>query len=195
MPSKLLVQALDGTPKSICFADHAGDFSPTTANDLRVTTDGSFETDAQLSMASVANNAGRQSAKVDLGENRAQLYKVRAALEFAATPTAGNLVELYWAPSPFSSAANGNAGNATGSDAAYAGYSSNLDASVKQLDLIGVFVCTAQATGTIQVAEVGVFMPSERYGSLVVKNASGAAMHSDDVECNIVFDPIIPESQ
>jgi hypothetical protein len=83
----------------------------------------------------------------------------------------------------------------SGSDAAYSGYSSNLAASVLQLDLIGVFVCTAQATGTVQVAEIGYFSPSERYGSLIVKNESAAAFHSDDVESHVVFDPIVPEIQ
>ena len=43
--------------------------------------------------------------------------------------------------------------------------------------------------------EVGIFSPPERYGSLIVKNESGAAFHSDDVESHIVFDPIVPEIQ
>ena len=52
-----------------------------------------------------------------------------------------------------------------------------------------------QTTATVQVAEVGMFTPSERYGSLVVKNESAAAFHSDDVESHVVFDPIVPEVQ
>jgi len=195
LPNKILVQEIDGTPKQIVFGDHAGDFSPTAANDLRKTTDGSQELDVQLSLASVANAAARQSTKVDLGENRAQAYHVRAALEMAATPTAGNTIELYWSSSQSSTAGNGNPASVTGSDSAYSGYSSNLTASVRQLILIGVFVCTAQATSTIQVAEVGLFSPPERYGSLVVVNNSGAAFHSDDVECHVVLDPILPEVQ
>ena len=195
MTAKILVTPMDGTPKQICFADHAGDFSPTAANDLRITTDGTFETDCQLSMASVANLAARQSAKVDLGAKWAESYRVRAALEFAATPVAGETVEFYWAPSQASTAANGNPGSVSGGDLAYSGYSSNISDAVKQLELIGVMVVTAQATGTVQVAEVSIFSPAERYGSLVVKNESDAAIHSDDIECNIVFDPIIRESQ
>ena len=58
-----------------------------------------------------------------------------------------------------------------------------------------MFVCTVQTTATVQVAEVGMFTPSERYGSLVVKNESAAAFHSDDVESHVVFDPIVPEVQ
>ena len=195
MPNEILIKEQDGSPKQIVFADHATDFAPTAANDLRITTDGTKETDVQFLFEGVTNNSYRQSTKVDLGATRAPAYHVRAALEFAATPTAGNVVELYWAPSVSGTAGTANPGAASGADSAYTGYSSNADAAVKQLIHIGNFVCTAQATATIQVADIGVFSPPERYGSLVVKNASGATMHSDSVEINIVFDPILPEVQ
>jgi len=189
--SKLLYSEMDGTPEQICFADHAGDFNPTAANNLQFST----PTTCQLSLANVADAAARQSTKVDLGADRAPAYQVRAAFELAATPTAGDVIELYWAPSPSATAGTANAGAVSGADSAYAGYSSNLAASVKQLIWIGNFVCTAQATATVQVAEVGMFTPTERYGSLVVKNESNAAFFTDDVECHVVFDPIVPESQ
>lgn len=192
--SKTLITEMDGTPKSIVFGDHSGDFSPTTANDLRDSTSAN-RTNCQISCASLANSSGRQSAKVDLGSTRALMYMVRAAFEIAATPTAGNTIDLYWAPSQSSTAANGNVGNVSGSDAAYAGYSSNLSATLPQLIYIGSFVCTAQATATIQVGRVGIFMPPERYGSLIIVNSSGAALHSDDVEIHVVFDPIVPQGQ
>lgn len=191
MPSKILIQEMDDTPPQISFADFAGDFNPTAGNDLRKGTD----TEVQLSLVDVADAAARQSVKVDLGGDRAQTYKVRAAFEMAATPTAGDVIELYWAPSSSSTAATGNAGGVSGSDAAYAGYSANLGDSVKQLDFIGVFVCTVQVTTTVQVAEIAFFSPSERYGSLIVKNESDTAFHSDDVECHVVFDPIVLEVQ
>lgn len=195
MVSKILVQEQDGTPKQIVFADHSNDFSPTAANDLRISTDGSNEADYDIELASVADDAARQSVKADLGENRALEYSVRAAFEFAATPTAGETVELYWAPSHKAAAGSGNPANVTGADAAYAGYSANLAASLLQLEFIGAFVVTVQATATVQVGEVAVFAPGQRYGSLVVVNRSGAAFHSDDVESHVVFDPIIPEQQ
>ena len=191
MANKLLITEMDSTPEQISFADHANDFSPTAANDLQFST----PTTCQLSLASVADAAARQSAKVDLGADRAQSYAVRAAFEMAATPTAGDVIELYWAPSSSSTAATGNAGGVSGSDAAYAGYSANLVPSVRQLQLIGVFVCTVQITATVQVAEIANFVPTERYGSLIVKNESAAAFHSDDVESHVVFDPIVPEVQ
>ena len=194
MPNKILVQASDGTPKQMVFADVGGDFSPTAANDLRDGTAGN-RTDTQWASASLANGSYRQSAKCDLSTDRAPSYVARMAVEIAATPTAGNLIELYWAPSYSATAGNGNPGGVSGSDAAYTGYSSNADASVRQLQYIGAFICTAQATATVQVGIVGVFEPQERYGSLVVKNSSGAAFFTDDVEIHVVLDPIVPEIQ
>jgi len=191
MANKILITEMDGTPEQICFADFDGDFSPTGANDLRFST----PTSSQLILAGLADGSAVQSAKVDLGAKRAEAYKARAAFEMAATPTSGDMIELYWSPSSSSTPATGNAGGVTGASGTYAGYSSNLAASLRQLDLIGVFVCTVQTTATVQVAEVGIFQPTERYGSLVVRNESAAAFHSDDVECHVVFDPIVPEVQ
>lgn len=178
LPDNLLVQ----TGTAIVFAD-VTDHAPATANNLGTRT-------AQLDLTSVADDAARQSAKVDLGATRADVYDVMAAIEIAATPTAGEVVEFWWAPSPNATAGNANPGNVSGADAAYTGYSSNLDASLKQLQFIGDFVCTAQATGTIQVGRVGSFRPLHRYGSLVVVNRSGAALHSDAVEMSVLMSPV-----
>ena len=191
MANKILVSEMDGTPEQISFADHAGDFSPTVANDLQFST----PTEVQLALTGLADTNAVQSDKVDLGAERAQTYKVRVAFEMAATPTAGDVIELYWASSSSPTGGIGNAGGVTGTASAYAGYSSNLVDSVKQLDLIGVFVCTVQATANVQIAEISLFDPSERYGTLVVKNESNAAFHSDDVESHVVFDPIVIEVQ
>lgn len=178
LPDEILVQS--GT--AIVFAD-VTDHAPATANNLGTRTH-------QLDLTSVANNAARQSAKVDLGAAWAEEHAVIAALEIAATPTAGNVVEFWWAPSPNATASTANPGGVSGADAAYAGYSSNLDASVKQLQFIGEFVCTAQATGTVQIARVGSFRPKHRYGSLIVYNKSGAALHSDAVEMSVLVSPL-----
>jgi hypothetical protein len=208
MPNKMLVQEMDGTPKQIVFADHAGDFGPTAAHDLRKTTDGSQELDCQLNLENVVsvvgtatNTSARQSAKVDLGENRAERYAVRAAFEMVLTPTGGNTIELWWAPSQSATAGHGNPGGVSGVEGAYTGYggANNIDEALRQLQFIGTFVMTAQATPTIQVAEVDTgpngFCPPERYGSLVVRNKSGAAFFGDAAEHHVVFDPIVNEAQ
>ena len=143
-----------------------------------------------ITLASLANAAGRQAVKMDLGATRAEVYEVKATFEIAATPTAGNTIDLYWAPSASATAATDNPGNVTGADAAYAGYSSNLTATLPQLQFIGSFVCTAQATATVQAAVVGRFSPADRYGSLVVVNNSGAALHSTETNQAITLTPI-----
>jgi hypothetical protein len=188
MPNEVLRKT--DTPQ-ICFADHADDFAPAAGTSLEQGT----PTDVEWEFASVIDDAARQSNQVDLGATRAPAFSVMAALEFAATPTAGQTVEFYWAPSPDSVAANGNPGGVSGSDSAYTGYSSNLDASLKQLDFIGAFIVTAQATTTVQVGIVGVLIPSERYGTLVAVNRSAASIHSDDVEIHVVFNPLVDEIQ
>ena len=120
MVNKVLVTEQDATPVQVCFRDST-DFSPTAANDLRV----GSPTLVQLDVGGVTNTSWRQSTKVDLGANRAGRYRVRAALEFATGPTAGNLVYVYWAPSGSATAGTANAAGVSGADGAYTGYSSN----------------------------------------------------------------------
>lgn len=195
MPSKFLRTPMDGTPKQIVFADHAGDFGPTAANDLRITTDGSQELDVQAALASLANGSYWQSAKFDFGSKWAEFYDVRAAIEHAATPTAGLTWSLWLSYSDSGTAGTGNSGGASGSSAAFTGYSSNAVDAVKQMHHIGWLICTAQATGTVQIMDGRRFAPRSRYASLIILNASGAAHHSDDVESNIVFNPVVTEGQ
>lgn len=178
LPDNVLVQ--NGT--AIVFADMT-DHSPATANNLGTRT-------AQIDLTGVADDAYRQSDKVDLGAIRAEVYAVKAAIEIAATPTAGEVIEFWWSPSPSGTAGTANSGGASGVDSAYTGYSSNGDASIKQCQFIGDFVCTAQATGTVQLADVGSFRPKHRYGSLIICNRSGAALHSDAVEMSVLLSPI-----
>lgn len=187
LPDSVLYVVGDG---QILFRDST-DFSPTAANNLQQGT----PTAVQLDLTSLADDAARQSAKADLGANRAPAYQVMAAFEMAATPTSGAFIELWWAASPSSTAGTANPGGVSGSDAAYSGYSSNLDASTMQLELIGHFVCTVQVTGTVQIATVGLLVPKFRYGSLVVYNKSGASFHNDAVESHVVFQPIYPQLQ
>ena len=187
MANEILVKV--GTQFS--FADHAGDFGPTAANDLEQGT----PINVQLITASVADAAARESAKLDFGAVRAKRYSLMGAVEMAATPVTGDVIELYWCASPDPTAANGNPGYCTGADAAYTGSPATLAEGVAQLIFIGAFVCSADGTAIVQIQQIGVFSPPERYGSLVVKNESGAAFHSDDVETHFVLNPIIDEVQ
>lgn len=149
---------------------------------------------AAITLVSLANGngtsaGGRQSATLDLGAALLdRLWRIDCDFELAATPTAGNTINIYGS---FSDSTGAGRGNTSGSDAAYSGYSSNLDASAKQLEFLGAFVVTSQATATVQKGFVGVFMPKGRYLNLVVDNRSGAGFHSSDANCVITLTPLI----
>lgn len=167
---------------AIVFADTT-DHSPAAANNFGALTD-------QIDLTGLADGAARQGDKVDLLVSRAPEYSVFAAIEIAATPAAGSIIEFYWAPSPSATAANANPGGVSGADSAYTGVDSDLANSVKTLQYIGAMVCTNDPTAVIQKGFIGVFSPAERYGTPVVKNESGAALHSDAVEMSVLLSPI-----
>lgn len=147
---------------------------------------------AAITLASLANGngtsaGGRQAVTLDLGANWAQRWRLDSELELAATPTAGNAVNYFGS---FSDATGAGKGNTSGTDAAYTGYSNNIDAAVKQLEFLGSHIVTSQATSTVQKAMVGVFFPKGRYLNLVVDNRSGAAFHSSDTNQVITLTPL-----
>lgn len=185
-------EVLQKVGTQISFADHATDFVGGAA---KTSLEQAGATDVQIDTTSLADTAGRESAQADLGATRARRYSVMASIEFAATPTTGTLVELYWAPSPDATAANGNPMNIDGVDAAAPSGIGTLAELVAVCQLIGSFICTNDATTAVQTAWVSTFSPAERYGILIVKNESGAAFHSDAVETHIVFNPIVDEVQ
>lgn len=149
--------------------------------------------DAAITFASLANGngtsaGGRQAVTLDLGAKWDRPHRLEANFELAATPTAGNAINLFgsWA-----SASGAGQGNTSGSDAAYTGYSNNIDAATKQLDFLGAHICTAQATTTQQRSLVGMVYPKGRYLNMVVDNRSGAAFHSTETNQYITLTPIV----
>lgn len=193
MANKVLRTPMDGTPEQISFANHAGDFSPSAANDLQEST----PTTGELVLLNLADAAAAQSAKVDLGAKWAAEYACTALIEMqVAAATAGSVVEFYWNASASSTAANGNMGAASGSAAAYTGYSADLADAVKQLIFIGAMVMTDDDVDSAQIGLVGILSPPHRYGSLIVKNETGQTIcDTDDIEAHVVLSPIIPELQ
>lgn len=170
-------------------------FNP--ADDGTNFTDDLTTIDAAITLAALANGAGRQSAKVDLGATRAARYEVLAAVDFTdETPSATGTVDYYWAPSPNGTAGNGNIGGNSGGDAACpdgALGSITLAEFIKQCQFIGQLACHDGAS--VQCGLVGVFSPSSRYGQLIVVNNSGDAFEADDVEMHTVLNPLIDEVQ
>lgn len=185
-------EVLQKVGTQIIFADHATDFAGgATKTSLEVAT----ATDVQIDTTSLAAGAGRESAKFDFGATRARRYSIGAALEFATAPVTGEVVNFYLAPSPETTAADGNPQSINGVDAAAPSGHSTLAELTAACMWIGSFVCSADATGTVQTAWCGSFSPPERYGILIVVNNTSDAFHSDAVETHIVFNPIIDEVQ
>ena len=185
MANEVLVK----TGTAIILAD-VTDYSPTAARTLGTRTD-------QIDLTSLAAAAARQSDKIDFGATRAELYDVRINFEIAADPTAGGTIDLYISPSHSGTANVGNVGHCTGADAAYAaiaGYT--LAELLKHLLFIGTVAVAVQNDGDgVQSAHVGVFSPTDRYGSIVVVNSCSQAFHGDADEHAIGFFPIIAEIQ
>ncbi len=147
---------------------------------------------AAITLASLANSNGtstgaRQSASLDLGANWAQRWRVEVNFELAATPTDGNVIELFGS---WNTSTGAGEGNTSGSDAAYTGYSNNLTSATRHLEFLGAHSCTVQATATQQRAIVSTIFPKGRYLNLVVINRSGAAFHSSDANQFITLTPL-----
>jgi len=149
-------------------------------------------TDVALTLAGVADAAGRQSAKVDLGAARSSVYEVLGCVDFTGeTPDASGTVDYYWAPSTSTTAGNGNvAGNSGGDADAPDGALGTITLAefIAQCQYIGSL--TTHDGASVQNGLVGTFMPSGRYGQLVVVNNSGDAFEDDDVEMHQVMNPI-----
>jgi len=153
-------------------------------------------TDVALTLASLGINAGRQSAKVDLGATRAPAYEVLGCVDYTGeTPTSGQ-IDYYWASSTSTTAANGNVAGNSGGDAACpdgALGSITLAEFLRWCQYIGAM--RIHDGGVVQNGRVGIFSPSSRYGQLIVVNNSNDIFEADDVEMHQVFNPIIPEVQ
>jgi hypothetical protein len=145
--------------------------------------------DYAITLASLADNAGRCGVKGDFGAKFAARYAVTLEVNMDVAPTAGKTIELYWAPS------RDNAtfpGGATGTDAAYK--PGEVDEWKKQLLLVGCLVVTNDAETVVQT-QVFVFSPPARYGCPVVVNKTGQTLEGNDNAHKITFTPLVDEVQ
>lgn len=158
---------------------------------------GTDTVDVECGLTALADEAAVQSAKADLGATRALYYNVMASIDWTGeTPTDGDVVEFYWAPSTSGTAANGNVAGNSGGDAACPDGALNSitdDEFVKLCIFIGNLPC--HADGGVQTGFVGRFSPPTRYGQLIVFNKSAAAFEADEVESHVVFMPLVHELQ
>ena len=158
---------------------------------------GAYQAANDIDCDGLAAAAARQSTKIDLTATRAPWYDVRMTWEPATDPAAGGSMDLYWSPSHAAAAAVGNIAGCTGADGAYTGYSTvTLAVSLTQMHFIGsVPAGIANDADGVQIAHVGLFSPTARYGCLVVVNSMSVALHADSVEFAVLFEPIIPQVQ
>lgn len=194
MANEVLVKTAGG-PTIISF-NVTGTFSP--ADDgtnwlANLTAD----TNAALTLSGVADAAGRQSAKVDLGATRARRYTLLGCVDFTGeTPDATGQINYYWAPSTSGTTANSNVAGNSGSDAAApdgALGSITLSEFLKMCVYIGSLFTHDGAV--VQNGFVGTFEPPERYGQLIVVNNGGDAFEADNVEHHQVLVPLTDEVQ
>jgi len=181
MPNKILWE--EGTAKVFAnLADYAGDGGARTH---------------QINLTSLAATAARQSDKVDMSTDGAHLphqWTVTARIEFDAEPTAGDNVNLFWAPSLSSEPGDANPGGVSGADGAYTGVDNNIDESTMQLLHIGSVICTPDMAPVV-IQQSFVVSSSLRYGSLVVVNNADQDFEGDAVEMSVTFTPLEDEAQ
>lgn len=145
--------------------------------------------DYAITLASLADGAGRCGVQADLGPAFPVRYAVTLEVNLDVAPAAGKTVELYWAASYDGSTFPGGA---TGTDAAYK--AGEEDEWKKQLMLIGALVVTSDAETVVQT-QAFVFSPPTRYGCPVVVNKTGQALEGNDNSHRITFTPLIDEVQ
>ena len=173
------------------FADHATDFGAapaTAANSLII----GAPTDVQIDLTGVAASGGaREAAKADLTTPWAEKWAVQACLEFETAPADGGVVDFYWGASPSTTAATGNPGGLTGSDAAFTDTTGNLG----QMQRIGSLLVR---NNVINIGKVGIFTPWFQFGILVVVNQASTALRSTATamdETHITMTEIVREIQ
>lgn len=150
---------------------------------------GEANADVAISVEGLANSAGRVSGQYDIGAApRPYRFKWSCEAQWQATPTQGGVLELYVAGAPD--------GDATQID----GDIGNADAAMGDVDMrrnlkyIGCVVSENAAASEICVAS-GVFEHYDRYLSLAVYNAGGAAINATDSNFIFTLQPFYDQGQ
>lgn len=175
-----------GTP--IVLADST--YSPTSTNSLGTRTD-------DLDLTLLTNGTAEQSARFDFTVNIDVEYVLASAVEWNEI-TAGQTIDFYMGYNNADNTTGWPGGIAGGeASAAYAGYSSNLTDSLKQLDFLGSMVATVQGSGTVQIdTSISTFTPRDRYGVMVVhNNSTGWDLVNTAVEQAIRITPLTMQIQ
>ncbi len=148
----------------------------------------------QIDLTSLGAAAARQGTKRDMVESGVQIQRqflVAVAFEFAVAPVSREMVEVWWAGSPSTTAGNANPGGTSGADAAYTGTAGDsIDDSIQQLQFIGSLIATADATAVVQYQTIGTLELIYRFGMPVVFNRTSQAFVADAVEMYVALIPL-----
>ena len=152
-----------------------------------------YDDTVEFDIGGLANAGAWQSAKTDLGATRAANYAVRLGVEFDVDLAAIGSIEVYWSSSPSGTAATGNTGGASGANEAY---TVSTTVALEHLQPLGVmYLKSGLLDDTCYQAQIGIFTPAERYGSIVLVNKSGQALEATADTMYIALIPIVDEVQ
>lgn len=148
-----------------------------------------------LTLASLANGTARQSAKADLGANRARRYACLGAFDFTGeTPSATGRMDVYWAPSTSGTQGTGNvAGNSGADGAAPDGALGSITLAEFLKLCVPIGSLDIHDGAVVQNGFIGWLESPTRYGQIVVVNNSGDALEADDVENHVVLIPVVDD--
>ena len=165
-------------------------YSPTGNNDLSTGTPTTVDLTLDEGGTGLADTAAANSDQVDLGSLLPLEIMVLAAIEWFAAVTAGNSVDFYWSGSANSGVGVGNPGGVDGVDGLYTGTGDGGtdEEAVKNMIFIGSMITETHTAGHVQIAHIGNFRPTVRYGQLIVVNNSGTTLcGTDDIESSVLF--------
>lgn len=140
--------------------------------------------DEVLTLTSLANSAGRAGDGHDWGATFARQFIVELLTKFASAPTAGNLVEVWWASSR-------DGTNYDGGIAAGDAVQSDVNA-IQQCYFIGNLRADDDTDAQQQS---WIFEMPGRYGFPIVYNRSGQALSGTAGDHTLTMTPLIDEIQ
>lgn len=140
--------------------------------------------DEVITLTSLADGNGRMGEEHDFGAVHAIRMRISLEVDFDVAPTAGNVIDIYWASSHDGTDYDGEC---TGSDAAY-----DAEADMKRLHYVGSLVASNDTNP--QRASWIFFLPA-RYGLPVVSNQSGQALTATGADQIVTITPLIDEAQ
>ena len=165
-------------------------YSPTGNNDLSDGSPTAVDFTLDEGGTGLANLGTINSDQLNLGLLLPIFIDVIAAIEWFAAVTAGNNVDFYWAESANSGVGVGNPGGVDGVDGLYTGVGDGGtdEEAVLNMIHIGTMITETHTAGHVQTAKIGRFIPTLRYGQLLVTNNSGTTIcGTDDIESSVLF--------